>query len=105
MNDYYQNNRLTGRKPYSDMHSLAAFGTTLALKDQNVPWHPEEVPLEQLCGSERNSEYCRLYSVLLEGHAPAAGLFELFPGILKGIFISFEDRLQIADLIHTSNRR
>ena len=43
---YYQNNRLTGRKPYSDMHSLAAFGTTLALKDQNVPWHPEEVPLE-----------------------------------------------------------
>jgi len=30
----------------TDMHSLAAFGTTLALKDQNVPWHPEEVPLE-----------------------------------------------------------
>lgn len=88
------------------MHSLAAFGTALALKDRNVPWQgPREIPLEDSYAVANVIQSIVLYdtvvvdSVLLEGHAPAADLFELFPGILKGIFINFEDRLQIADLI------
>jgi hypothetical protein len=90
----------------TDMHSLAAFGTALALKDQNVPWQgPREIPLEDSYAVANVIQSIVLYdtvvvdSVLLEGHAPAADLFELFPGILKGIFITLDDRLQIADII------
>jgi len=90
----------------TDMHSLAAFDTALALKDQNVPWQdPREIPLEDSYAVANVIQSIVLYdtvvvdSVLLEGHAPAAGLFDLFPGILKGIFITLDDRLQIADII------
>jgi len=90
----------------TDMHSLAAFGTALALKDQNAPWQdPLTIPLEDRYAVANVIQSIVLYdtvivdSVLLEGHAPAADLFELFPGILKGIFVSLEERFQIADII------
>src|SRR5215212_155643 len=93
----------------TDMHSLAAFGTDLALGDHNVSW--QEFPMEDRYAVANMIQSIVLYdtvvadSVLLEGHAPAAGLFELFPGILKGIFITLEDRFQLADIIDQATGR
>lgn len=94
------------RTVLTDMHSLAAFGTAQALKHQNVSWQDlSEVAVSDRYAVANVIQSIVLYdtvvvdSVLLEGDAPAAGAFELFPGILKGIFISHEDRVQIADTI------